>query len=283
MWKDEKPLGQSVAVVQKTSQQRVKHQGSAKSCQVAVSPARADSPVGAVPQGKHSIATVFPGAHEEQGESVLMEIPGTQVGTPHLAPGAESGNADASPLAKSSQHPVTEAHVAGARGLEAVEADVDFHVCGEETLPVFLNPLEEHDRRRPSCTGHRVAKEDLGTEKEEVKEEEKEKEREWEKEIDQELSQLNDQELVTNCNIWIKALVREQDVSTVQDINVNTWVPKLSQATLMRSEERSICPSGVGTDVAGEADGDLQSVSPALSGSTGMEPAALVTKPQPQN
>ncbi|KAM9537678.1 uncharacterized protein ACIB01_011989 [Guaruba guarouba] len=274
MWKDEKPLGQSVAVVQKTNEQQVKHQGSTKSSQVAMSPARADSPVGAVPQGKHSRATVFPGAHEEEGEAALMEIPGTEVGTPHLTPAADSGNAAASPLAKYSQQPVTEAHVASTKELEAAEADVDFHMRAEATLPVFLDPLEEQHSGRPRCTKHGVAKEDLGTEKEEVKQEEKEKEQEWEKDTDQELSQLNDLELVTNCNVWIKALVHKLDVSTVQDINVNPCVPKLSQAPLTSSQEGSICPSSMGTDVAGEADGDLQSVSPALSGSTRTEPAA---------
>ncbi|KAM8987730.1 uncharacterized protein PRD47_017863 [Ara ararauna] len=72
-----------------------------------------------------------------------MEIPGTEVGTPHLSPGADSGNAAASPLAKYSQQPVTEARVASTKGLEAAEADVDFHMRVEATLPVFLNPLEE--------------------------------------------------------------------------------------------------------------------------------------------
>lgn len=159
MWNDEKPLGQSVAVVQKTNEQQVKHQGSTKSSQVAMSPARADSPVGAVPQGEHSRAPVFPGAHEEEGEAALMEIPGTEVGTPHLTPGADSGNAAASPLAKYTQQPVTEARVASTKELEAAEADVDFHMRAEATLPVFLNPLEEQHRRRPCCTEPRVAKE----------------------------------------------------------------------------------------------------------------------------
>ena len=78
-----------------------------------------------------------------------------------------------------------------------------------------------------------------------------------------------------------KELSQGEDIS-IHTIWVNASVPELFQDTHAGPQEESGRPSRLGTGVAGDIAGDLQSASPALAGPTDAEPAACALAGTPE-
>ncbi|XP_065545959.1 uncharacterized protein LOC136019567 [Lathamus discolor] len=261
MSKERNSLALPEAAVQETKQRPGERKDTTKSLHLAIGampPAAAESPVTANPQGEHNRTIASPAVHEGEDGASHTEIPGAEAETPELAPGPDKqGDAAASPPAQVSQHPITKAHVAGTRDPEVQEAgaSLGLSVAGSFVVLPMTEPLKEE--------------EEVGTEKEKKEEKDQELEGDRKKELSQ-------SEEVSDCNVCVKALVREEDFCTMQDIRVNTLVPELFQAPNMGSQEASNCPGSMGTDAAGEAARDQESVSPAPASPTDTELAALI-------